>query len=162
MKRNSQLWWQADEEGNEEWKQELADRNEELAQILKNKFNLVMRRRADGSWYLTDTNEKYYSNGGYVDYTGTAQVHGTISKPEAFLNAKQTELFAQLRDILVSGTAKFNSNAAQTNENVSIDNLTISVKEVADVDSIDKLTKAVKKSIYNDSTKNGTIRVSGR
>ena len=31
-----------------------------------------------------------YSQGGLVDYTGPAIVHGTPSKPEAFLNASQT------------------------------------------------------------------------
>ena len=40
---------------------------------------------------------KGYSTGGLVDYTGTAIVHGSKSRPEAFLNAEQT---AQIRDAL--------------------------------------------------------------
>ena len=35
-----------------------------------------------------------YSQGGIVDYTGPAMVHGTPSKPEAFLNAKQTAMIS--------------------------------------------------------------------
>ena len=42
---------------------------------------------------------KGYSTGGLVDYTGTAIVHGSKSRPEAFLNAEQT---AQIRDALKS------------------------------------------------------------
>jgi hypothetical protein len=31
-----------------------------------------------------------YSEGGLVDYTGVAVVHGSKTKPESFLNAEQT------------------------------------------------------------------------
>jgi hypothetical protein len=39
-------------------------------------------------------NYKAYSEGGLVDYTGPAMVHGSPSKPEGFLNAKQTAMIA--------------------------------------------------------------------
>ena len=42
-----------------------------------------------------------YSTGGLVDYTGLAMVHGSSSKPEAFLNAEQT---AQIRDALAASS----------------------------------------------------------
>ena len=38
-----------------------------------------------------------YSEGGLVDYTGIAMVHGSKAKPESFLNAEQT---AQIRNSL--------------------------------------------------------------
>lgn len=41
-----------------------------------------------------------YSQGGLVDYTGLAMVHGSNSKPEAFLNADQTKLFADLAKLM--------------------------------------------------------------
>lgn len=37
-----------------------------------------------------------YKTGGLVDYTGLAMVHGTPGKPEAFLNAEQTEAFSEI------------------------------------------------------------------
>lgn len=43
---------------------------------------------------------KAYKTGGLVDYTGLAQVDGTPEKPELMLNAKDTENFIELRDIL--------------------------------------------------------------
>ena len=42
-----------------------------------------------------------YKTGGLVDYTGLAMVHGSSSKPEAFLNAEQT---AQIKDALMLQT----------------------------------------------------------
>ena len=41
-----------------------------------------------------------YSKGGMVDQTGPVMVHGSKNKPEAFLNAKDTENVAALRDVL--------------------------------------------------------------
>ena len=57
------------------------------------------KSRGIQSW----VNEKLYgfSEGGLVDYTGPAIVHGTPARPEGFLNAEQT---AQIRDALaISG-----------------------------------------------------------
>ena len=34
-----------------------------------------------------------YKHGGLADYTGLAMVHGSKSRPEAFLNAEQTEMW---------------------------------------------------------------------
>lgn len=39
-----------------------------------------------------------YASGGYVDYTGLAMVHGSPSKPEAFLSAKDTEMMRSTLD----------------------------------------------------------------
>lgn len=54
-------------------------------------------------------NAKYtlygFSQGGLVDYTGLAMVHGTQSKPEAFLNASQT---AQIKEALEATNGKEN------------------------------------------------------
>ena len=46
-----------------------------------------------------------YSEGGLVDYTGIAMVHGSKSKPEAFLNATQT---AQIKEALEATNGKEN------------------------------------------------------
>ena len=54
---------------------------------------------------------KAYKTGGLVDYTGLAWVDGQKGKPEAFLNANDTELFAKLKDSLeiVSKTNMFDA-----------------------------------------------------
>ena len=50
--------------------------------------------------YLPSSSTVYgFSEGGLVDYTGPAIVHGTPARPEGFLNAEQT---AQIREALVA------------------------------------------------------------
>lgn len=41
-----------------------------------------------------------YKEGGIVDYTGIAQVHGSPKKPEAFLDAEDTKNFSTLKELL--------------------------------------------------------------
>ena len=61
-----------------------------------------------------------YRKGGLVDYTGPALVHGTSSSPEAFLNADQTALFANLRDVLASMKVGSGASSSITIENITI------------------------------------------
>ena len=104
-----------------------------------------------------------YKTGGYVDFTGPTMVHGTKTKPEAFLNARQTELFEGLRDTL--SKASKNSNQTQEKvqeETIQIDSLNINVQEATDVDSIDKIINKVKSSIYKDATSGNTMKIRRR
>lgn len=104
-----------------------------------------------------------YKTGGYVDFTGPAMVHGTKTKPEAFLNARQTELFEGLRDTL--SKASKNSNQTQEKapeETIQIDSLNINVQEATDVDSIDKIINKVKSSIYKDAINGNTMKIRRR
>ena len=123
---------------------------------------------ATGIWYTDPTKKQrvydVYKNGGYVDYTGFAKVDGTPSKPEAFLNAQQTQLFEQLRDSLAGKKLRTTTNDSNNEgDSIIINNLEISVKEIADADSIDKVVKTVKQSIYKDATAtSGITKVSRR
>lgn len=52
---------------------------------------------------ITDLSEYRYDKfkrGGFIDYTGIAQVDGTPSEPEAVLNAKDTANFVALKDAM--------------------------------------------------------------
>lgn len=102
-----------------------------------------------------------YSKGGYVDYTGIAAVHGKTNKPEAFLNARQTALFETLRDALVK-VPTMSSKETDNSENITIENLTIDVKELADTDSVDKIVRTVKQSIYKDATSGNNMKINRR
>ena len=55
----------------------------------RNRYNKAVASIAKG------THAQGYSQGGLVDYTGVAIVHGSKTKPEGFLNAEQT---AQIRE----------------------------------------------------------------
>ena len=106
-----------------------------------------------------------YKTGGYADYTGPAWVDGTKSKPEAFLNAKQTKLFEQLRDNLTSSnvsSATEKENEDNKGDTINIDTFAIQVQEVADTETVDKVVKKVKESIYTDATGKNKMQIRRR
>ena len=105
-----------------------------------------------------------YSKGGYVNYTGLAAVHGKTNNPEAFLNAKQTALFETLRDTLTRATSTKGIKNSNENakEEYNIENISIEVKQVADVDEIEKVTRKVKEQIYKDSIGKNNMAVRRR
>lgn len=72
---------------------------------------------------------KGYSQGGIVDYTGTAMVHGSPSKPEAFLNASQTALFGRLASNLEAFYTRASAitGGEDGGNNVVIENFTIAI-----------------------------------
>jgi hypothetical protein len=67
-----------------------------------------------------------FKKGGIVDFTGPAMVHGTKTKPEAFLNSEQTEMFGNLRDTL----SNINFEPTNMSESISIGNITISTQSM--------------------------------
>jgi hypothetical protein len=89
--------------------------------------------KADDEYYNETYEEwkkrKGYSQGGIVDYTGTAVVHGSPSKPEAFLNASQTALFGRLASNLEAFYTRTSAIAGGEDggNNVVIENFTIAI-----------------------------------
>ena len=73
-----------------------------------------------GGWGEQSTKKRYYLHGGLVDYTGPAWVDGSHSRPEAVLNALQTEHFIKFTNALdnmygqMGGTANTNSIVIDT------------------------------------------------
>ena len=133
-----------------------------VLKILGNRALVRYHKLSSGytGWFnLSDL--KAYSQGGYVDYTGLAAVHGKAGKPEAFLNAKQTQLFEALKNSLAT-VSSINTREKSVGDNITIENLTIDVKELADTDSIDKVVKTVKDSIYKDATSGNNMKINRR
>lgn len=116
----------------------------------------------EGLGWVKKTDIVGYNKGGYVNYTGIAAVHGRANKPEAFLNARQTALFETLRDALVKVPTSINTKETDNSETVTIENLAINVKELADTDSIDKVVKTVKESIYKDAVTGNNMKITRR
>lgn len=104
-----------------------------------------------------------YSTGGYVDYTGLAMVHGSQTKPEAFLNTSQTAMFADLAttlEVIYSRPSNYADEYDDSSE-VTIENLTIAVDASLTNDNIpeigqslaDALFDGIRRSGYNINTK---------
>lgn len=77
-----------------------------------------------------------YKNGGFADFTGPAWMDGTPSKPEAVLNALQTEHFIKFTDTLdkmFAGGATANNTSS-----VSIDTISFNVESMSSAEDGEK------------------------
>ena len=94
--------------------------------------------------------KKSYATGGLATRTGPAWLDGTVNEPEYVLNAKQTDAFLRLADVL---PAMFDGNGATTNNfggNVYV-NLNMNVEEIASDYDVDRMVDRVKADIYSAS-----------
>ena len=112
----------------------------------------------------------YYSEGGLVDYTGPAIVHGTPARPEAFLNAEQTKqireglelgsdrgILSNLRSTISELNHAINSivnNNLSTNEiNISNGAIQISVGKLNDKYDIEDVSNDIMNRIVSIASK---------
>lgn len=102
-------------------------------------------------WYAaTKSMGRSFKTGGLADFTGPAWLDGTKAKPEAVLNARDTENFIQLRDVL----SNLRSNIAGMTRGSGdwYFDIDINVDEISDDYDVDQLTERVKQSIYTEAT----------
>ena len=106
-------------------------------------------RRKYGIDDLSDYSYYAFKTGGLADFTGPAWLDGTKSKPEIILNAKDSENFLALKDILASLLNTKISGGSAGNGGDNYFDIDISANIGSDYD-VDKLTEKIKKDIYND------------
>ncbi len=137
-----------------------------ITRIVPNAAYPIHVKSSDSAYgWLKKSQISGYRKGGYVDYTGVAEVHGSRKDPEAFLNVKQTRLFEELRDSLVRKNVNsvYDKDPVEiSKEEYNIDKINIEVKQIADVDAVEKVTKKVKEEIYKDAVGNNNMAVRRR
>ena len=92
---------------------------------------------------------KAYKTGGLADFTGPAWLDGTKSHPELVLNARDTENFIQLKDIL-SNVLKRNSNKTE-NSGDNYFEIHIDVERIEDDYDVEQLADKIKGIIQQDA-----------
>lgn len=101
-----------------------------------------------------NTREKFkakkYLTGGLADYTGLAWLDGSKSKPELVLNAKDTENFIVLKDILSDILKRSSSQTKNSGDNYY--DFHITVEEIANDYDVEKMIQKIKEEIHKDST----------
>jgi hypothetical protein len=90
-----------------------------------------------------------YEKGGLADFTGPAWLDGTKSHPEMVLNARDTENFIQLKDILADILTNSGVGTSQTSSNVF--DIDINVDSISEDYDVERLAEKIKDIIYNDS-----------
>ena len=151
-----------------------ANNNSKVAQLEK-QFNLSYAA-------LIPQNKKKYKLfkfGGLVDYTGLAQVDGTPQRPEAFINAEQTQM---LRNYLFGGSdsllslaqqivqqmhgATYSSSTLHQEENngINIQNVdvNVNVKQIANDYDVRSIGNTVMDEMLKIARKSGTRGLSRR
>lgn len=100
-----------------------------------------------------NTREKFkakkYLTGGLADYTGLAWLDGSKSKPELVLNAKDTENFIVLKDVLSDILKGSSSQTKNSGDNYY--DFHITVEEIANDYDVEKMIQKVKEEINNDA-----------
>lgn len=98
-----------------------------------------------------------YATGGLVNYTGPAWVDGTPTKPEAFLNAEDTQRIGEAAKILAQIPSL---NGASENVSTNIGDTTIEIHiNVENIESdydVDQMIERVKSDILDVSKPTGT------
>ena len=106
-----------------------------------------------------------YSEGGYVRYTGLAMVHGSPSKPEAFLDAVDTSILRSMLDTFSYIKNKpymshIDPSMYSNNTNVGDINITINQAEINSDTDVDNLAKRVGQAFTKELQRNG-LNLSG-
>lgn len=95
-----------------------------------------------------------YATGGLNTTTGPAWLDGTKSKPELVLNAKDTQNFLTLKDILSEVMTNSSSADGTTKKGDTYINVSVQAELSNDYD-VEKLTKKIKDEIYKDGSYRG-------
>lgn len=90
-----------------------------------------------------------YATGGLADFTGPAWLDGSTSKPELVLNAKDTENFIQLKNVLrslMNGGVNGSGNSGDVNYEIHIE-----VEKLSNDYDVEQVANKVKRMIVSDS-----------
>ena len=102
-----------------------------------------------------------FESGGLADFTGPAWLDGTKAHPEMVLNARDTENFIQLKDILAD--IMNNTGSITENDNSKGDSyfdISISVDEIGSDYDVELLANKIRSMLYDDAMYRNTNAVS--
>lgn len=121
-----------------------------LSNGITNEAILLEIRKQIASKYNLKINQ--FKTGGLADFTGPAWLDGSKSHPELVLNAKDTENFIALRNILshlMNGQVGGAGAGASGDINLDID---VNVEQISSDYDVDQLVDRIKQNIYQDAS----------
>lgn len=127
--------------------------NDPIYKVLSEKNGYLLTRwhklNTGYTGWFKKSDVKAYAKGGLADFTGPAWLDGTKSKPELVLNAKDTQNFIQLKDIL-SSLLKGDSSATGNNGDNYFE-IHIDVDSLNNDYDVEQLATKIKKMINDDA-----------
>ena len=158
--KNAEDWKAMSEQQREVWGNELiTSANQAGAYLLK--ISEGLDSLSAGVWAMLPsssvTSQKLqYATGGLNKATGWAWLDGTANEPEYVLNARQTDAFLRLSEILPS---MFNNGTVTNNNlggNVYVE-LTMNVSDISSDYDVDRFMDRVKTNIYDAASYRNTV-----
>lgn len=149
----------------EKHKQKLIDSLNKNYQAMKNETknkaekDAIDEKRKDAIQRVRNTPTRItklsaYKTGGLATQTGLAWLDGTKSRPELVLNARDTENFIQLKDVLSDLLRGGSTTNNTTTSGDNYFNITVQAEIANDYD-VERLTKKIKDEIYKDGSYRG-------
>lgn len=124
----------------------------------------ILRDQGDGNFYVGKEwsrngvtgliNKKYlikYKTGGLANFTGPAWLDGTKSRPEMVLNARDTQNFIQLKDILANILSHTSGSSITENNGDNTYDIDINVEKIGSDYDLDQIASKVRSMITNAS-----------
>jgi hypothetical protein len=93
-----------------------------------------------------------FKTGGLADFTGPAWLDGTKSHPELVLNARDTENFIQLKDILAHVLDRTGSTTNNTSSGDNYYEIEINVDSIEGDYDVEQMADKIRDMIYRDAT----------
>ena len=129
------------------------------AEHLKSLWGSKPSSAQKGGWkFVYGKTYPKYAKGGLANYTGPAWLDGTPSKPELVLNAKDTQNFLALKDVL----SKVMGSTQSINNSYGGDNIfeiNINVDRIEKDYDVDRVADRVKKKILESSSYRNVTQV---
>lgn len=126
--------------------------NDPIYKVLDEKNGYLLTRwhklNTGYTGWFKKSDVKAYAKGGLADFTGPAWLDGTKSKPELVLNARDTENFIQLKDIL---TNLLRGDTSSGNSGDNYFEIHIDVDSLSNDYDVEQLASKIKRMITNDA-----------
>ncbi len=126
--------------------------NDPIYKVLDEKNGYLLTRwhklNTGYTGWFKKSDVKAYAKGGLADFTGPAWLDGTKSKPELVLNARDTENFIQLKDIL-SNLLRGDTSSGNSGDNYF--EIHIDVDSLNNDYDVEQLATKIKKMINDDA-----------
>lgn len=120
------------------------------------KLQTLVGTEPDGKWgpaskkAFRKSTFNAYATGGLADYTGPAWLDGTKSHPELVLNARDTENFIQLKDILADALKRKDGDSTE-NGGDNYYEIHINVEKLEDDYDVEQMADRIKTIIQQDA-----------
>ena len=155
--REAEGWKAMSKEEQQQWTDDLRNSTKQAAAYLFNALD-GLEAISEGVWAMIpessipkwrrDELAPAYATGGLNTKSGHAWLDGTANEPEYVLNARQTDAFLRLAEVLPEIFSRDTGVGSNYNSNVYVD-LNINVGEIGSDYDVDRLVNRVKDDIYS-------------